>query len=265
MIATASPRSGTKYLSHDVSLADFPRYHKPLSGTNTRHYLSCGFKFGSLADVHIFKFSRVGANAVYTGNPQANSQFHDLAGAVPLNGGATGTMNDGGGNFTASSGVNTSSAVIESVITADVWHFYECIFYTGTLDNSDAFFLERFDGVETLTWENRPLLKTGEDNSLPDWFMTPVNGFDQATAGTAELDTLYIDESNARVVMTDNAVYANSTKWAAQPIATYADGLVECTRKRQVFGVGEAGYLHLFNDAGTLIDSSSAFFVSEDA
>jgi hypothetical protein len=256
--------SGSRALAHDFSAQSFPKIYKPLTGTRSRAYLSCYFRFDGDVDPAagvVWKLGRIGANSVYGGVPRASAEYTSPFGQdMPQ---------DVTGSITAATGFtysihNQATASPASTITNGAWHFYEVEFYAGTLNNSDAFFKERFNGIETITYVNRPFLETG-GNLLPTWFLTPINGLDGTPALISYMDNLLIDESNARVVMTDSAVYANSTKFAVQPITSYSNTAVEVAGKRQGFSAGVTAYLHLFDDTGTLVSQGNAITVVGDA
>jgi hypothetical protein len=256
--------SGSRALAHDFSLEDFPKIYKPLSGTRTRAYLSCNFQIvGNILNTNtiVWKLGRIGTNGVYVGVPKASAEYTSTGGSDTPQA-VSGTITTP--NTLTYSANNQASAVPASTITNGAWHFYEVEFYAGTLNNSDAFFKERFNGIETITYVNRPFLETG-GNLLPTWFLTPFNGLDGFPEIMAYMDNLLIDESNARVVMTDTAVYANATKWAVQPITSYSNTAVEVSGKRQGFSAGVTAYLHLFDDTGTLVSQGNAITVVGDA
>ena len=259
-IIDSDSNSGTKCVDKDYSNGDFPKIFRSLSGLNDRVYMSCFIKTsGNGGDV--WKHGRVGSNAEYNGTPHAGSSYSSTIGSpVP---------EVFAGEIVTSDGITTTwvqntSVVSPEVLTPNVWHFYELEFYAGTVDTNDSYFYERIDGQATVVWENRPYLTTA-NSDLPDWVMTVINGHDGVNTLTMLMDDFYSDESLARVVMTDNAVYANSTKRAVQPIESYTDTQVTTARKRQGFSVGETAYLHLFDNDGVLVDSGSSFLVEEDS
>jgi len=263
--------SGTRCISNDYSLGDFPELYVPLSGLTKRAYLSChifidgSFDYTGTGGRPVWKFARIGAGSVYSGKPKASAEYTNtsnahlittpevLSGTIsPVDGGLTYAIHD------------QANADIASVITSGEWHFYECEFYSGTTDQMDCYFLERWDGIETITYVDRNFLSAA-DSSLPTWFLTPLNGLGDYFPFTLYMDNLHVNESGARVVMTDSPVYANSTKWAGQPINNYTSGSVTVTSKRQGFSVGGSAYLHLFNAVGVLVSEGNAIEVQEDA
>ena len=242
---------------------DFPKLTRTLSEATGKVYYACWYKTTGTNSVNTqWKMVRIGANDNYTGVSHGSAIYGATSGNnTPVSFGGEIITSDGLSSWSAH---NTATITPSDVFTADTWHFYEVEFYAGTIDASDAYFYERCDGIETVVWENRPWLTTAEP-TLPTWIITIINGLDLGPAITMHVDEMYIDESRARVVLTDNAVYTSSTKWAIQPIASYADTVVTATRKRGAFSVGETAYLHLFDDDGALVHTSSSFIVAEDA
>ena len=258
---TTDAYSGSKSLKNDFSLQRFPKIYKGLSGTNTRSYMSGYIKTTGTSGL-VWKLGRLGSDVEYSGTPQAASEYTSAqSSSTPTT--FSGTIKNP--SITTYS-INNTSAVSPTVLLSNTWLFYEVEFYAGTTDNSDAFFYERIDGQATVVWENRPYLTTANSSALPDWFLTIINGHANGTTPTLSIlmDSIYIDESRARVVMTDNATYANSTKRAVQPIAAYANTSVTATRKRQGFAVNDTAYLHLFNNNGALVSSGASFLVEAD-
>lgn len=253
--------SGSKALSQDFSVEDFPKIYKALSGAQSRFYMSCYIKWsGTVTGSTVWKFGRIGAGTAYSGNPKAGDSYTSTDVNYP---------SGFGGEIVSSNGIvgygaNRSTAGTPSALyTPDTWHFFELEFYTGTVDGNDSYFVTRVDGDIATEWDGIEFLTTA-NSALPDWFMTPINGLDNGPDITMLMDSIYIDESRARVVMTDNATYASSTKYAVQPITAYSDTSVSYTKNKGSFIVGSTAYLHLFNDVGTPVYSSGAITVTED-
>lgn len=259
--------SGSKCLTHDFSANDFPKIYRPLSGTRTKAYLSCYWRYdGDVVTTEqvVWKLARIGgSNDVYDGNPKGSAEYVSSGGSdTPT--GLSGSMTTSGGITTYNPDHNDASATPSAVLTNGDWHFYELEFYAGTVDGDDAEFYERIDGIPTHTFVDRPFLTTA-NSDLPDWFLTPINGRDGFPEVDDYVDCLMIDESRARVVMTDNATYASSTQWAVQPISAYSDTSVTVTGKRQGFTSGATAYLHIFDDDGVLVSEGNEITVEEDA
>ena len=265
-IISTGALSGTRSLQNDFGAAgtqtSFPKVHVDLTGTSTKLYCSAHIKVsGDYGNV--WKMSRAGPGAVYSGNPSCHMEYTGTQGGNAFGRGSSTVYTPGITSWWSAH--STSGTDGTDGYIADVDQFYEYEMYTGTLNNSDASFFERVSGVETTTFVNRPFLTTANSGLVPTWMMTPMNGNDQAETSIMIMDSVYIDESRARVVMTDNATYASSTKWAIQPILTYSDTTVTATAKRQYFDIGDTAYLHLFDDDGVLVDSGSSFTVAGDS
>ncbi len=263
-IINSDQRSGTKSFQQDYAVTSFPKAYVTLSGASKSLYMSCAVKFTGTCDASasVWKFGRVGANTVYSGIGRAGASYTALSSATtPANFAGEIINSDGLTSWNAHNTASDGSP--NSIITNGDWHFYELEFNSGTIDTSDAYFTERWSGKDSLIWNNRPFL-TAANSSEIDWVLTPVNGLDGSHPITMLMDDLYIDESRCRVVMTDNAVYANSTKWAAQPVVTWSDTAIEITRKRQSFSVNDTAYYHVFNSSGSLVHSASGHIVGAD-
>ena len=261
--STNNPRFGTRCIEHDNSVEDFPGIHRVLTGTSQKHYFSCFFYWSGTIDTvdTVWKFGRIGANNVYSGNPKAGESWTSGNGsAAPSGFGGEMVTSDGIVGFGANAAELASAA---SIYAQNQWHFYELELYTGTSDGGDSWFEVRVNGDVSVRWENLSFL-TAALSDLPDWVLTPINGLDLGPSVTMYMDGVYSDESRARCVMTDSAVYANSTSWAVQPIASYSDTSVTVTGKKQVFSSGVTAYLHLFNDDGVLVSEGNAVTVEED-
>ena len=256
--------SGSKCLSHLFTAVDFPKIYKSLSGTEERFYSSCAFKTTGSTNATptaVWKFGRIGSNVEYSGLPHAGESWTSSGISSTPTGTGMEVVNSNG--IVASSVDNTATASISAEFTTNTWHFYEFEFYAGTVNNSDAVIVVRYNNVELLNWTNVPYLTTASP-LLPEWYLTPFNGLDGLHPITLLMDDLYMDESRCRVIMTDNASYASSTKWATQPITSWSDTSIGYTAKRQSFAVDDTAYLHAFDDDGSLVYSGSSITVIED-
>lgn len=260
-IVDSGSYSGTKCLSHDFSVNDFPKLYRALSGSQPKGYMSQYVKVtGSNSASTVYKYGRVGAGATYSGNPKFGESYTSSS-ITPQSFGGEVVTSNGIVGFGANADYLAPDPSV--TYTPDVWHFYELEWDAGTVGNEDSFFEARCDGVVAARFVDIEFL-TAANSNLPDWVLTFINGFDQGPNVVALLDNVYVDESRARVIMTDAATYANSTKWALQPVTEYSDTEVTYTPKRQGFGIGETAYLHLFDDGGDLVFSGSPFTVESD-
>lgn len=264
-ISNTRASSGTRSLRSDFSAGlsgsgiDFPKVYYPLSATRTRAYLSCKLWIEGNGTVHIYKFARAGAVAadVYGGHPHAGASYNP---SFDINS-FGGEMIDGN-DVTVGYGAN-NAANPNNFATAFVknqWLFYEAEIYTGTLNNADAVYLETVNGLPTTIWTAKTYLTTA-NSQLPAWFISPLNGWDQATDNRGYMDDFYGDESRARVVMTNNATYGSSTKFEIQPIVSWATNQIVVTKRGgSSFSAGNSIWLHVFDNTGTEVLVQSGTF-----
>lgn len=256
----AVAHSGTKSLRHDYSIVDFPKIYKNLNNTS-KVYFSCYLKFvGTISGGAVWKMARVGAGDAYTGTPRVGSSYTSSSGNTPQ---------AFSGEVVSSNGIvgwsehNTSSVNPASAFTNGSWHFYEMKVYTGTVNGNNMKFIESVDNKITVSIINREYL-TSANSALLSWLLTPENGLDGSPSIIYNMDDIYIEESWARVVMTNSANYASSTKWEVQPVTSWSDTKITTAKRRGAFAIGEIAYLHTFDANDVLISTSSAFVVGED-
>lgn len=249
-ISNARSYSGTKSLLNSFATQYFPHVYRILSGTKTKVYASCRcYISGSLTGSGVYKMWRIGSNPsnVYGGEPRAGESWQSSS-----------TLPDGfAGEIVNSNGVtswadqNSATPGAESIINLNEWQFYEFEFYTGTVDNSDCYFKVMVNGTPIFIWNNRPYLTTA-NSSLPDWLLLPYQGIDGAPAAFVNWDDIYVDDgSRARVVFTDNATYASSTKFDVQPITSMTDTSVNVTKNTPSFTNGATAHVHFWSDTGS--------------
>jgi len=260
-ISEIDSNSGSRCLSHDFSVNGFPKIYRELAGARAKGYMSLHVKWsGSNTSTTIFKYGRVGAGGVYSGNPKFGESYTSSGMAPSSFGGEVVTSN---GIVGYGANANFKASDPSAIYTPDTWHFYELEWDAGTTGQPDSFFEARCDGQRTITFDGLEFL-TAENSSLPDWVLTFINGFDQSPNITALMDDVYIDESRARVVMTNAALYADSTEWAAQGITSYSTTSVITSSEPQSFTVGETAYLHLFNALGVLVSEGNQITVASE-
>jgi len=259
-------RDGGRCLVNDYAITGFPKLHKVLSTTGKIGYIGCWIKrtiYGTITgNTPVWKFSRVGSGTVYSGVPKVLDT--SVGSGSPLTRAA---------ELFDSDGVGIGNAGVYSVIDygivypPDTWIFYELEYDYGTPGNADCFFEFRANGSIVTAFygiDGFIFLKAGS-TAVPEWLLTPINGMGEYHPIKVWLDDVYIDESRARAVLTDAALYVNSTKWAVQPIESFSDTSVTVTGKRQDFTAGTSAYLHLFDDAGVLVSEGNAVTVQGDA
>lgn len=250
-ISTGRAYYGSKSLINtSYSTNYFPKPYIPLSGTRDKVYAACRLYItGDVTAATVWKMWRIGspAGSEYSGTPRAGESWTADGTGMP-NGTAGEIVNSDG--ITSYWAQNLADAGAEAVYDKDRWMFVECEFYAGTVNNSDAYMRVTVDGVDVLLWVNRPYLTTATPD-LPDWILLPCQGIDGSPACSVNWDCVYLDESRARVVMTDNATYTSSTKWDIQPITAYSDTSITTTKVTPSFTGGATIHAHLFRDNGT--------------
>lgn len=256
-ISTSQFFSGSKSLSNNFATEYQPKVYKTLSATQRRHYLGCMFKFTGTwqgPGTAPFKMGRIGGdpNDAYNGQPHAGSTF------VAASGAGFGTSFSGeitNPTITSYSADNTAQDPT-TAYKSNQWQFYEVEFDAGTLNNSDCTFLERVDNTPTVIWQNRPFLTTATP-LLPGWFLTPMNLLDHNPNIICYMDQVYVDESRARVVITNNATYGSSTVFNIQPVITWTDTQITVQKNTPSFTDGATAYRHVFGTTGTLLRSDA--------
>lgn len=249
-ISTGRAYSGTKSLINTSYATNyFPKPYIRLSGTRSRVYASCRmFLTGDVTAATVWKMWRIGspAGSEYSGTPRGGESWTAAGSGLP-DGTAGEIVNSDG--ITSYWAHNTAASGAEHAYIKDAWLFCEFEFYAGTVNNSDAKLITRVNGVEVLVWENRPYLTTATPD-LPDWLLLPCQGIDGSPTCSVNWDVLYWDESNARVIFTDHATYASSTKWDVQPITAYSSTSISVTKVTPSFTDGVTAHVHLFKDDG---------------
>lgn len=246
-ISTTRAFSGTRSLQNLYSTNDFPKNYLTLSGSRPRFYFCCHLHYsGSLAGSRIWKQGRIGSGDVYGGVPRAGESWTSDS-----------SMPDGfGGEIVNADGItswwahNSAAANAEAIYDRDRWMFYEFEHYSGTVNNADSVTRATVDGVPVLVWNQRPYL-TSAVSTLPEWFLTPINGLDGGPPLTVNMDLVYADESQARLIFTNAASYATSTLFNVQPIVSYTDTQLVTRRVIPSFLVGQTVHVHAWSDAGS--------------
>ena len=251
-ISTNRAYIGTKSLFISSYVTNyFPKTYITLSGSRPRLYASCRlYVAGDISLTGVWKMWRVGSplGTEYGGVPRAGESWTTGGGGAPAFFGGEIVNSDG----TTSWDIHNSATGNPATYGTGRWMFCEVEFYAGTVNSSNAVMKARVDGVEVLNWSNRPYL-TSANSELPDWLLLPCQGMDNHPNCSANWDNIYVDESNARVVFTDNATYASSTKWDVQPITSYSDTSISVTKVTPSFAGGSTVHAHLFRDNGSYV------------
>jgi hypothetical protein len=245
-ISTARAFHGTRSLQNLYSTNDFPKNYMVLSGLRPRFYSCCHLYYsGNLTGSSVWKQGRIGSGDVYGGVPRAGESWT-----------SSNTLPDGfGGEIVNSNGItswsehNAAAPNAEDVYDLNRWMFYEFEHYSGTVNNADSVTRATVDGVPVLIWDQRPYL-TSATPTLPEWFLTVMNGLDGGPPITVNMDMVYADESRARIVFTNAANYATSSLFNIQPIVSYADTEIVTRRSTPSFSLSQSVHVHAWTDAG---------------
>ncbi len=245
-ISTTRAFHGTRSLQNLYSTNAFPKDYLVLSGTRPRFYFSCQLYYsGTLTGARVWKQGRIGSGEVYHGTLQAGESW-TTDNSLPEHFG--GGINNSNG-ITSWSAHNLAAPNAVEVYDLNRWMFYEFEHYSGTVNNSDSVTRATVDGVPVLIWNQRPFL-TSATSSLPEWFLTAINGLDGDPPVVVNMDLVYADESRARVVFTNAANYGASSLFNIQPIVSYADTQIITRRSTPSFPLGATVHVHAWTDAG---------------
>lgn len=245
-ISSARAFSGARSMQNTYSLNDFPKNYLVLSGTRRRFYFSCHMYYsGSLTGAGVWKQGRIGAESIYSGTPRAGESW--TSGNALPDGFAGEIVNSDG--ITSYWAQNTAAPGAESIYDLNRWMFYEFEFDAGTLNAADSLTRASVDAVPVLVWNQRPYL-TSASPKLPEWFLTPINGLDGSPAITVNMDSVYADESRARVIFTNEPSYSASTLFNLQPIISYADTQLITRRLIPSFAIGQTVHVHAWTELG---------------
>ena len=240
---------GSKVIRHNFGVYAWPHNYVELSGTQKSFYFSARVKItGSLAGDTLWKMGRIGAGEVYGGTPRSGESWQASNGLPQV---FVGEQVDGTGAIVGWAGygnipARNKGAAANSAHTAykkDRWVMYEFVFYAGDVGQSNSETRVLVDGHEVLLWSTIPYLSAA--GQLPTWFLTPLNGIDNAGAIAVSMDDMYMDESRARVVLTDSADYYGSTVRDAQPIVSSTSSSVTVKLR------GSGNHVHVWRTDGS--------------
>lgn len=262
-ITNSISRSGTKCLTHDYSVNDFPKAFRTFATRSRYARMSCWWRWtGSVESVSVWKLTRFSNNEIepYNGNNRFSAEYTGSAGTDRPTAFSGSTFIDG--NYVEFSETNEVDPRTD-LFTPNTWHFMEWEIDAGTLNGGNAVAKQKIDGVENIRFSNAQFLTTANPELL-HFIMSPINGLDGATNRNVQyfVDELYSDGSLCHVVMTNNATYASSTNWAEQPIVSWSDTSISCTYNRGAFTPGSTAYRHVFNSAGALVHTTAEFTVT---
>jgi hypothetical protein len=264
-VTSAISHSGTKCLTHDFISVDFPKLYREFATRSRYARMSCWWRWtGSVTSSSVWKLLRFNTDSTdpYSGINRFSAEY--TAGASGDRPSAFSGITYIDGAIVEYSGTNEVADRMD-LFTPDTWHFMEWEIDAGTLNGNNATIRQKIDGVENIRFTNTPFLTTANPD-LIKFILSPINGLDGATNRNVQyfVDELYSDNSLCRVIMTDNATYSLSTKWAEQPVAAdgWSDTSIECTYNRGSFTIGATAYRHVFNSSGTLVHSTAGFTVT---
>jgi Fibronectin type III domain len=244
-----------------------------LPPANTAEIYVSGMMYWSVASPPqsgspIFKLTRMGAGVLYHGQPSQYQTVRPSSGVV--NGGDWGYTT---GSFVAwPSSLYWGSPNTLPGPHSDQWNFMEWAHCIGNPSGSAVGYSEsRCNGqnafapttiaghsafVNQTTGAN---VTTGNtNNSGANAFFTWVIPFFDGMSGPGSnatslwVDELYIDNCRNRVVVTDNAVFASSTKFLMLVCSVWLDGQITGTNAAltTMFPSGSTAYFHIFSSSG---------------
>lgn len=270
-VTTDRSHSGTKSIKCVYPTSDegalFPTLRRPITVPTSKLYYSTWMYWEKIPTINragIFKLFRCAAGDAYAGFPR----YYMTVQATPF--GVIDAVDAGiarsSGDVSYAGVVNATPIPTPTPPATNGWHFMEWFCRLSTTDTSaDGFFESWVDGVRVVNIRNDNSRNSSQLNSTIDNYITIFDGLDRIYDQVSLWgDEEYTDNTGCRVVMTNHAVYASSTKWAVQPITSWSNTNISITKKRSAFSIGESAYYHVFNDSGTLVHSSSVFTVSAD-
>lgn len=191
----------------------------------------------------LVKYCRGGCEGTYSGTPQFyDTGFPDIADCGYNNA-------DGGAGHQVTSE--------DGSMTWGAWHFVEYMYKLSTAGVADGFIIKWVNGVVTAF--NAPAVMTRAagvtrqcDHAVTVFDGCQTSGLDMRVSA----DEMLIDNTLARVIGTDNATYASSTKFAPQAPSAWSDTSITIpTPNYSNFSSGAAIYFHIFNTANAHVTS----------
>ena len=218
---------------------------------------------GTTQSSFIFKWSRAGSNnngGAYHGYPQYHTTVRPGSDGVV----ATGSdphncnlVNPGGvdNGYVSSTGSSCYDDTVAKSPSRDGWHWVEWKYRlsnpSGTTNGKYQWYV---DGVVNGNLSSQ-ITRASSDASTIDWWMSVFDGND--TYGTANEYRLYVDEmlvdtTMARVILTDNAIYSSSTKWAPQACSAWSNTSITIPAPNWGnLSSGSTAYFHVFDATDT--------------
>jgi hypothetical protein len=250
-IEASTGLNGGKSWRHSMDANEFPKLYIQYSQPTQRGYHSCWFKFGGdlTGTSGSWKFGRFGTGEVYHPNRYAH-MYTSSGGSVPASSACDLTVDTNGIVRWAA---NNEATDQPNLFTQNTWHFYEIECNAGTVNGNDSTFKAYIDGVLIVQFTGSSL-RTTANPSLITWCLSALTGLANAVTNTIifNLDDFYFDSSRSRVVLTNNATYSSSTKFAIQPIIQngWSADMIICRKNGASFTIGDTAHIHVFNDNG---------------
>jgi hypothetical protein len=204
----------------------------------------------AIQDVGIFKLFRTGFTN-YSGYPRAVETIRSSAGGLQTSSDAGFFRDDAGNNY-------VTAGNIDYLKDSGQWHFCEYFYKLSTAGQADGAWAGWTDGQ--VSFSDFAAITRVQPESRIDFFINMFDGRDRdAFDMTVYQSEEYVSSSRARVVITNNATYANSTIWQIQPVVSWSDSqiVIEKTRGALPLGTHNA---HIFNEAGQAVSSQTVVF-----
>lgn len=204
-----------------------------------------------------FKWCRGGASSPYSGTPR----FYETINANGDTGVQTGVN---AGFVTPASGTTYDNQWRDNPIlvskTGGSWHFVEYYYKLSTPGSNNGAYKSWVDGQASIgatsTWwtDYDHTTTPGHTNdsgstATIQWIMSPFDGMDSygvINSFDFWLDEMLLDVSAARIVLTNNATYSSSTKFAIQPITSWSSTVATATYNPSTFTSSETVYAHVW-------------------
>jgi hypothetical protein len=248
--------SGSKSIRCEFLIEDFPKIFAALQHPQ-KVYASFRVRYsGDPTYTNVWKFGRIGAGAIYSGIPHALSNFTaaEVSGWLPYsNGSVVAVASPANGSWSG----NMTDTVNPNIVLGE-WMTFQYWFDAGTVGNSDFWFKEQQNDLVTSQWVDKEYLSTGGP-SLPEWFITPMDGYPRNSALGAppasligHMDEVYISQDPKYIVFSDTAILANATKTFVGNDFAWHDDKIWLAKNIGRFNVGDTVYCHIHNDSGAV-------------
>jgi hypothetical protein len=200
----------------------------------------------------VFKWARGGGGAIYSGTPKFLSTIRPaLDGTFGNPNGDTG-YNDGDGTYVA------DNTMAEGP-TRDAWHFVEYKYrMSNPAGTANGKYQWLCNGTLNANLTSAVTRATGVTAAV-DWVMTAIDGMDNyglTNEYRQYIDEVLLDTTFARVIATDNATYASSTKFAPQRPTAWSDTEITIsTPNWSDLTSASTAYFHIWDADDTYIGS----------